>query len=753
MTFPMQFIAAGNAYSTLTDYVPAPYLRKSFTLEAVPEKAELLICGLGFYELYVNGQNITKGKLAPYISNPDHVLYYDSYDATPYLQKGENVLGILLGNGFQNNPGGYVWDFHKTRFRGAPQAALSLSWKDINGEKQSIETDESFRCHPSPIWCDDYRNGEYYDARREIPDWANPGFDDSAWAAAIPAPLPRGEAVLCAADPILVSKTISAVSVREMQGGYLYDFGENFTGVCTLRLKGEPGQEIALYHGEYLLPDGSFTLANLRFDENDYVQKDIYICKGGEEECFTPRFTYHGFQYVLIKGLTPQQAIPEALTYLVMHSDLKERGGFNCSDETVNKLQEFTRRSDLSNFFYFPTDCPHREKNGWTGDAAVSAEHMLLNLETERSYAEWLRNIRKAQNEYGALPGIVPTGDWGYYWGNGPAWDCVLTYLPYFTYLYRGDKQILQDNAHAIFHYLEYMTGKLREDGLLAYGLGDWCPPERGADHYKSPIEFTDTVIGMDICEKAAYIFSVLDLPLQQAFAQGLHDRLHRAARLRLLDLNTMTALGRCQTSQAMALYYGLFLPAERPEALRVLLRIIQQDNNHLDVGILGARVLFHVLAQSGYAQLALTLIAQPTFPAYGWWVAQGATSLWEDFHTDKIKVNSHNHHFWGDISHFFLRHLAGIHYNPRRIGKEADICPQFVPSLQFAQGFYIAPEGEIRVRWERDGDAVVLTVKAPLKLDGSIRLPEGYVFEDGTAVKELGSDSYRCVTIGKTAV
>jgi len=744
MNFSLQFIAASREFSTLTDYVPAPYLRKSFSLEALPKKAELTICGLGFYELFVNGKRITKGLLAPYISNPDHILYYDNYDVLEHLTAGENVIGVLLGNGFLNNPGGYVWDFDDSRFRSAPQLAVSLDMETVDGEKQRIEADESFKTAASPIWNDDYRNGEYYDARKEIPGWAAPGFDDSAWQNAIRVPTLRGEARLCAADPLRIQTEMQPVSFKPLGEGYLYDFGVNFTGFCRLSVNAKAGQEISVYYGEHLLPDGTMNRRNLGFDENDYVQKDIYICKDGAQE-YTPSFTYHGFQYVYIKGLLPEQATAAALTYLVFHSDLAVCGGFTCSDETVNKLQELTRRSDLSNFFYFPTDCPHREKNGWTGDAAVSAEHMLLNLKTENSYREWLHNIRKAQAEDGSLPGIVPTGDWGYHWGNGPAWDCVLTFLPYYTYIYRGDKTILEENAMSILRYLTYIDSKIREDGLLAYGLGDWCPPARGADHYKSPIEFTDTVICMDICSKAAYIFGELGQTLQRDFAQGLHDKIFAAARRRLINTNTMTARGNCQTSQAMAIYHNLFLSAEKPQAARVLAQMIE-EYPYMDVGILGARAIFHVLSEFGYTDLALKLITQPVFPSYGWWIAEGATSLWEDFHTDRAKINSHNHHFWGDISHWFIRHLAGIHYNPQGSGNEVDIRPQFAEALDFAEGCYQAPAGEIRVRWEREGEKIKLTVKAPLRLDGVMHLPQGYVFEDGVAVKELESEEFTVV-------
>lgn len=746
MDYPMHYIYAGPAYSTLTEYVPAPYLRKSFHLKTLPEKAELLICGLGFYELYINGRRITKGLLAPYISNPDDLLYYDDYDLLPYLREGENVLGICLGNGFQNNPGGYTWDFDKARFRGAPEMALRLDVDFSDGETLSLESDETFRTAPSPIYGDDYRNGEYYDARREIPGWCEPGFDDSGWAFAKKAPLPRGEAVLSRIEPITVAREIQPVSVIPFEDGYLYDFGEDAAGVCRLTIQGEAGQIISLYHAESI-KEGKLDRRSISFDENDYVQKDIYICKGEGVESYTPTFTYHGFQYVLVKGLKPEQADKSLLTYVVFHTRLRERGGFSCSDETINALQAMVRRSTLTNFHHFPTDCPQREKNGWTADASLSTEHTLLNLEPDKNYHEWLRNIRKAQADDGSLPGVVPTGGWGFAWGNGPAWDNILVYAPYMTYLYRHDKAILKENAHAILRYLDYLTTRIREDGLICWGLGDWCPVGRFADHYKSPLEFTDTVLSMDICEKAAYIFGELDMAEQKAFAMGIYHRLRQAGRERLLDLSTMTALGRCQTSQAMAIFYSLFDEGEKPEAFRRLLEFVHEYDDHMDVGVLGGRVIFHVLADYGCSDLAYKMIARPDYPSYGEWLSHGATTLREQFLQDERF--SLNHHFWGDISHWFIRHLAGICYNPRRRGAEADIRPSFVEQLTFAEGWHEAPEGKIAVRWERTEEGIRLNVQAPEGLYGRIYLPQGYLFaEDRLAVKPLRSGSY-AITAG----
>ena len=335
----------------------------------------------------------------------------------------------------------------------------------------------------------------------------------------------------------------------------------------------------------------------------------------------------------------------------------------------------------------------------------------------------------------------MPTARWGY--DCGPAWDAVITWLPLALYQYRGDRAHLADNAGAILRHLDYLAGKTGPDGLVSYGLGDWCPAGRQPQEYKAPVPLVNTLASMDSCAKAAAVFGILGQPARQAFAEGLRQGFRQAARTRLVDWSRMEAAGRCQTSQAMALHGGLFDPAEQAEAFRALLGIIRRDGEFLDVGVLGGRVLFHVLADRGAVDLALKMILRPEFPSYGWWVAQGATTLWEDFKRDTAAPNSMNHHFWGDISHFFLRHLAGIHYNPRLAGREADLRPQFAKALSWAEGFHRAPEGEIRVRWERVPDGVSLEARVPAGLAGVLAAPPGYLFADGLSQKPLAAGAY----------
>lgn len=734
------FITATREFNSFEKHVPAPYIRKSFFCEE-ETVGKLRVAACGFYELYFNGKKITKGYLAPYISNTDDYVYYDEYTVT--LDKGENVIGLLLGNGYQNNPGGYIWDFDKASFRSAPKVAVELTYKTADGKQAEILSDTDFKSYPSPIIFDDYRFGEGYDARLELAGWCDRGFDDSKWKSVLKAEPPLGELRLCTAQPIVKETELKPVNIFKEDDSYIYDFGVSNAGVCRLCINGEPNQKITLQHTDLLL-DGRFYFKNIWFDrewerDREIVHTDTYICAGGRAE-YTPTFTYHGFRYVKVTGITEAQATEDLLRFVVFHSDLKSRGGFSCSDSVANRLQEMTRRSDLSNFHYFPTDCPQREKNGWTADAALSCEQLLLNFNPELSYREWLNNIRKAQDENGALPGIIPTTGWGFKWGNGPAWDCVLVYLPYFTYVYRGETKMITDSVGAFVRYFKYLASQREDRGLLHIGLGDWC--HVGRDVPKAPLEVTDSIISMDIASKAAFLLQHVGKLDEAKFISGFADEMRRAVREHLINFDTMTVKGECQTSQAMGLFYGVFEPCEEQAAFNVLLELIHAENDFMDVGVLGGRVIFHVLSRFGYSDLAYKMITRPEYPSYGNWVERGATTLWENFSPDSVW--SPNHHFWGDISAWFIKCIAGIHYNPTAKNLNFTlIAPHFIETLQNASGFYESPRGKISVSWERDGEEVVLSVKAPSSMDIKLSL-ENYIFEDGAAEKEISPNGDR---------
>ncbi len=748
MKLSRAFISATRQISTLENRVPAPYFRKVITVNEDIIKAELSVCGLGFYRFWLNGTELTRGHMAPFISNPDKILDYDVYDLTDKLPIGKSVLGFQLGNGTQDCFGGYVWDFEKAAWRSAPKLAVCLRLTGKDGTVTEIEADESFVCAPSPIISNDIRMGESYDARLEIPGWNLPEFDDCGWTPAISVEAPRGESVVCAANPIVKTRELTPITIRpnteltfdkndRKVKGYLYDFGENCAGIVRLKIQGQPGQKIGMIFGEYVKEDGTFTVDNLRFirpeyyDMPLYIQENEYTCKGGCIETWAPAFTYHGFRYALVWGITPEQATPALLTYEVMNTHLPEKGNFHCSDEILNKLQDMTRAATLANFFHIHTDCPHREKNGWTADAALSAEHTLLNFDAVPNYYEWMRHIRAAMDSIGRLPGIVPTAcRWGY--DVGPAWDQIVVTLPYLVYRFTGRKDIVEETLPELWRYVNFMISITDERGLTRDGLGDWCAPFGP----RVPLILTTTIVCKDFCEKAAFLFREMGRTAQANFCQQTAEGYRTAIRRHLIDWSTYTVIGcnsdtqGSQSSQAMAIYYNIFSEDEKPAAFRVLLNKIHEQNDHLDTGVLGGRVIFFVLSQFGHTDLAHKILVDPTYPSYGHWVARGETALCEDFNRPDQSINSRNHHFWGSISAWFIQDICGIHFNPDANDiHHANIAPQFPEGLTHAEGYHDAPDGKIAVKWVRTGEnEIELTLSYPASMHGKIMLDKQWM-------------------------
>ena len=690
------FICANEKYAQQYDYVSAPYLRKELILSKF-SMAKIRVCGLGFYELFINGKKITKGKFAPYISNPNHLIYYDEYDITNQLQKGGNAIGVILGNGFLNNIGGYPWGFDKADFRRSPILSLVL---EVDGE-EVLHTDETFKTAPSPIYFDDLRCGEYYDARQEQEGWATYGFDDSTWGNAKKTVAPKGRLVKAEMEPIKVHKEIAPISMKLIDGGFLVDFGINTSGICRFGFKGRCGQKITLKHGELLVENQGLYVKNTATPDFDLnmIQKDIFICSG-REDVFEPCFTYHGFRYVFIEGIEPWDMKDVSIVLLQLSSDLQEVGTFSCSNETINKLQQITLNSDRSNFYYFPTDCPQREKNGWTADIALSCEQLLYNFDASKSLSIWLDNVRCAQKENGQLPGVIPTFDFGYEWGNGPAWDIVLVELPYQIYRFTGDMQVLENNAGAIAKYISFLQTKINENGLIAFGLPDWCECGKFSEGDPStPLEVTDTLVSIELCQKADKIFSILGRAQESDLAREFANQLKRRFREIWLDKDFCIKC-RTQTAQAKAIQVGIFTDGESVQAVENLVSIVREDNTYFQVGVIGARVLFRVLADHGYADLALNMMIKDGFPSYKYWLDHGATSLWEAFHEieqnsvfrkDGGRILSLNHHFWGDVSAWFYRYILGIHINPDLEDCNCiELAPCCLDRVETAQGSYI---------------------------------------------------------------
>ena len=737
MLFSKKFVSATIEKSDINCSIPAPYMRRDLILDVLPDFAEITVCGLGFYRIFVNGKEITKGHISPYVVNSDQVLPYDNYDLTDVLTLGSNTVGFMLGNGMQNSFDGYIWDFQLAEFNSSPKLAFAIEMS-FDGRKRIIEADGAVLCCNSPIYFDGYRMGEKYDARLEIPNWNTSSCNLSDWTPAIVVDTDRGEPMLTCNRPITVAEEIKPLAITEEDDGYLYDFGRNYVGLTRLSIKGYAGQKVRIDHGE-LLVNGKFSQSNLIFDQPkqkgmpEYTQRTEYTCKGEGLETHVPSFTYYGFRYAKVTGISSAQATPDLLTCMVMNTDLGDRGGFVCSDETLNSLQEMTRRSTLGNFQHFPNDCPHREKNGWTADAALSAEHTIMNFEPEDNYLMWERCICRAMDERGALPGIVPTGGWGFHWGNGPAWDSVLIWLPYFTAVLRDDLRLATEAAPYMIKYFEYLETRRDERGLISIGLGDWCP---AYPDMKTPLVFTDSTVSYDLGIKASYLYDRLGMADNAEYCRAFAESMRKSIRTYLLEDNDIMRFSDGgQTAQAMAIFYGLCdNEEEKQRALGLLIDRIAERDGHMGVGVLGGRVLFRVLCDYGYEDLAVSMITRPDEPSYGCMVADGLTTL-----AEKVKrpYGSLNHHFWGDISALMLEYFAGIRINPDKKGADTlCVSPVFPSQITFAKGYHNSIKGRIDTYWRRiSEDEILLELSLPREMSGDVVAPKGYRVESSIRV------------------
>lgn len=753
--FTRNFICADFGVGTLEAPIPAPLLRKSFTLEKAPENASLLITGIGFYRLFINGLEITRGHLSPYVTDPGLIVAFDKYDITPYLTEGENVMGVILGAGFRGN---FVGGYRTSLAMG--DALLGLVC-DIDGE--IFEADEDFRVHSSPIVMNDLRVGEHYDARleRQTEGWTLPGFDDSSWSKAKRADTPRGEQRVCTAPPIKVRYILSPVKIWREGDGFVYDFGQNGAGLLHLHCSLPEGRRISVEFAEYLW-DGRFynetitggpRTADYPFGSQNY----IYDSKGGEQH-YKTSFTYQGFRYAKVYGITEEEATPELFTFEVMSSEMRERGGFRCSDDILNAVQRMTREATHSNMFHIPTDCPHREKNGWTADAAISAVHMLLNVEADDVFNEWMHSVAASIAPSGAMPGCVPAPPGMFYdaW-NGPGWDAVLVELPYRLLELRDDPRSARSAADAMFRYIAYTVARRDELGLVHIGLHDWMPPH---DTVKAPRELTDTVICFDIARKAALIYDKLGMKERSDFCLGIARSYRNAVREHLIDLDTCIAAGNCETSQAIAICLGIFDECEIPKAAAALVRCVEEVDFHVDCGCLGMRFIFRALSEGGYTDIAYRMIVNPTAPSYADMVFRGETTLAEDFNAKGERINSRNHHFLGDVSGWFIDTVCGIRVNPQmetslrgavKTGKfshcdgasRVDIIPDLPTALSYAEAFHETPYGTVKVRLERvREDWIRMNVTADSGVHGRILPPKGYLF-DGCGESPLISGEF----------
>lgn len=720
------------ALTTDVNYQPAPILRREFTLDGKIKSARVYICGLGYDELRINGRKVGDHLLDPGYTRYDRRDLYVTYDVTPFLRHGANALGVILGNGWLDVQTRSVWGFEKAPWRLSPRLLLSLVVQYSNGRTMIIGSDGSWKASTGPTLFDSTYAGEDYDARLEKPGWDRPGYDDSAWQPAEEVDSPGGVLVAQMMPPIEAAQIIKPVKLTEPRPGvFIFDMGRNFAGCTELTVKGPAGTKITLHHGEQLFPDGTLdTRAIDKFVQR--FQTSSYILKGGGTETWHPRFTYYGFQYVEVTGF-PGKPTLDSVRGIVTHSAVPVAGEFQCSNPMLNKIQNAARWSYLSNLQGIPTDCPTREKNGWTGDAQIAAEQAIYNFMPAAIYTKWMNDISDAQLPSGELPDIVPSPGWGV--GCNPAWDSAFDLIPFYLFEYYGDKGPLCDHYESMKRYVNFLTSCATND-IVSGGLGDWAPFKT-----KTPADITDTAYyyrGALIVSLAASLLG--NTPDADHYRQ-LAEHIKKSFNAKFYNADNGTYGNGSQTSLSCALYFGLVTPDNQPRVLRNLVADIRRQNGHIDTGILGAKYLLNILTDNGRTDVAYQIASQTDLPGWGWWIKQGATTLWESW----AGGGSHNHIMFGDISAWFYKALAGINADPASPGfKHFIIRPQPVGDLTFARADYESIHGKIASDWKIKDGQFYLHVVIPPNTTATVCIPNARLGD----VREGGSPAARTVGI-----
>jgi len=710
---------------------PAAYYRKTFQPKKQIKSAKAYIAVAGLYELYINGKKIGDHRLDPMYTRFDRRNLYVTYDVTTQLQNGKNAIGVILGNGWYNFQSKGVWDYERAPWRARPTFCMDIRVTYTDGSVETIASDKSWKTSTGPIVFNSIYTGEHYDARLEKIGWDMPDYDDSKWGGITNRQSPSGNIVSQAMQPIRNVDKIAAKSMNKINDStYVFDLGRNIAGVSQITLDGDSNTVVRLIHAERLYKNGYPDQSNIDYFLDSLTKgydpygTDIYKLNGKGEETFMPHFNYKGFQYVEVRSNKPIKLTKESLVGYFMHSDVTPVGSINSSSNLINKIWAATNASYLSNLMGYPTDCPQREKNGWTGDAQIASETGMYNFDSITIYEKWLADHRDEQQPNGVLPSIIPTDGWGYEWGNGPDWTSTIAIIPWNVYLFYGDTKILSDNYSNIKRYVDHIN-YLYTTGLTTWGLGDWAPVKLTSSVYY----YTD----VNILAKTAKLLGENDDYLTySALAQKIKD----AINAKYLNPKTGIYADGHQTEQAVPLYWGIVPENLKNKVAANLADSVAANNYHLDMGILGAKAILGALSDNGQAQTAYRLASQDTAPSWGWWIVNGATTLYENWNINAPRDISLNHIMFGEIGAWMYKSLAGIKIDESQPGfKNILLAPHFVEGLDHFEATHIGPYGEVISSWKREGKSVIYDITIPANSTASIIFP----LTDGKRVYQKG--------------
>jgi alpha-L-rhamnosidase len=719
---------------------PSPYTRKTFRLDKPVRRARLYATARGVYEIYVNGTRVGNDVFAPGWTDYRKRIQYQTYDVTRLLAEGPNVLGAILGDGWYAGFVGFDPNRRGAHYGAHPQLLAQLNVDYEDGMQESIATDGSWRCSTGPILYSDFLIGEYYDAREEMPGWAESGFDDSRWYGVGVEDL--GDALLVAQpdEGVKVTEEVEVKTVTEPERGvHVFDLGQNMVGWVRLKVSGESGTEVTIRHAEALAPDGTIYNTNLRFAR----AADHYVLGGGDEETYEPHFTFHGFRYVEVSGY-PGEPPLDAITGRVVHSATPPTGYFECSNPMVNQLQSNIVWGQRGNFLSIPTDCPQRdERLGWTGDAQVFVRTASFNMDVAAFFEKWMVDLEDAQSPEGAFPDVAPLLEFSLLdlSRGAPAWGDAGVVVPWTIYRTYADVRIVERHYEAMTRWMDYLreaNPDLLRKNKLGNNYGDWLSPEGDA----TPKDQLATAYWAYDAKLMAEMSHAIGRGEDAKEYEKLFERIRHAFNEAYVDPGGRVK-GDTQTGYVVALHMELLPEELRAKAAGHLVRTIAEKDWHLSTGFVGVGYLCPVLAEAGHPDVAYRLLNNETYPSWGYTIKNGATTVWErwDGWTEEHgfqspNMNSFNHYSLGSVGEWLYRYVAGIDLDPQTPGYgRLIIRPRPGGGLTHARGEYDSVRGKISSAWRVEDDRFVLQVTLPANTTATVHVPSA----EPSAVTEGG--------------
>jgi alpha-L-rhamnosidase len=720
----------------------APLLRKEFEITQSLKEARVYICGLGYYELSINGSKIGDHVLDPGQTDYEQRTFYNVYDVTKDLKQGSNAIGVMLGDGWYNqtvvNHGKYGWN---DVVYGTPRLIFQMHLTYSDGSEKLIISDKTWKGSSGPVVSNNLYAGEQYDARMEQVGWDAPGFDDTNWDYVKQMEGPGGKLVYQNIPPIKKMQTVNPIILTNPKPGvYVFDMGQNFAGWARLKLKADKGTEIRLRFAEWLDKDGMIDPGSTGYYATAVVQTDKYVCKGNGVETWEPRFTYHGFQYVEMTGFigTPDK---ENLEGVVVHTSLQKAGEFDCSDDMFNRLHKTALWTEISNLHSIPTDCPHREKCGWLGDAFLTSDMTMYNFESASFWSKFIRDIETSRK--GDVPvNIAPGRRVG---GKDPDWGAAFIQLTWNIFLYYGDKSIISEHYEGMTYFMDQLQ-KQAKDYIIYEGIGSLFSPGRIMPQ-ETPKEYTSTVLFYFCADVMTRMARNTGKMQDEEKYSSIAQRIKSSFNNKFYNTSVKTYGG--QEKNTLALAFGLVPDSDEEAVAKNLYRdVVENHNFHVSTGIFGSRYIYWVLGNYGYGETVKKVLNSCTFPSYGYLFSCGATTFWENWGELKFEdrnvsgdSRSKNHPFQGGFDAWFFNGIAGINPDPENPGfKHIIFHPQLINSLEYANATYNSIHGLISSKWQHTADEFTWSLSVPVNTTATVYLPavtQSLVYEGNIPVTE----------------